>query len=251
MLRKKSSIARFLGSYPASLPRLPSAVLVVTAHWETDILKVSAGKAHSLYFDYGGFPKESYEYTYPAPGSPELATRIIALLASQGLECAADATRGWDHGVFVPMMLMFPDASIPVVSLSLYRSQDAAAHIAAGEALQSLRDEGVLIVGSGASFHNFKHMFAKDDAKKAGQRHSRLFDAWLADCVDSDLSCAERRRRLAAWASAPSAREAQPLGGAEHLMPLFTVLGAAGCGRGRRVNRDAGGNFATSEFEFL
>ncbi|CAJ1368912.1 unnamed protein product [Effrenium voratum] len=125
------------------------------------------------------------------------------------------------------MMLMFPDASIPIVSLSLYSSQDAAAHITAGEALQPLRDEGVLIVGSGASFHNFKHMFGRDDAsQKAGQRHAKLFDTWLVDSVDSELSPEERRHRLAAWASAPSAREAQPVGGAEHLMPFFTVLGA-------------------------
>ncbi|CAJ1418659.1 unnamed protein product [Effrenium voratum] len=212
LLQKQPSISKFLGSYAASLPR-PSAVLVVTAHWETDALKVSAGKSHSLYFDYGGFPKETYEYTYPAPGSPELANRIIALLANKGLECSADATRGWDHGVFVPMMLMFPDASIPIVSLSLYSSQDAAAHITAGEALQPLRDEGVLIVGSGASFHNFKHMFGRDDAsQKAGQRHAKLFDTWLVDSVDSELS-PEERRHWPPGLPRPQPARRSPLGG--------------------------------------
>lgn len=104
--------------------------------------------------------QESYAYKYPAPGSPELANRIISLLAEKGLRCTADASRGWDHGVFVPLMLMFPDASVPVVSLSLYSNQDASQHMEAGEALQRLRAEGVLIVGSGASFHNFGYFFA-------------------------------------------------------------------------------------------
>ena len=104
--------------------------------------------------------QESYEYEYPAPGSPGLANRVISLLSGKGLKCTADLSRGWDHGVFVPLMLMFPKASVPVVSLSLYSSQDAAEHMAAGEALQALRDEGVLIVGSGASFHNFGYFFA-------------------------------------------------------------------------------------------
>ena len=209
LLGKQPGIAEFLGSYAGTLPRKPTAILVVTAHWETGSqLKVSGGKALSLYFDYGGFPKatkhifggsyigginkycvsiktlalsllmsktfhiirvsfsifpvsdqESYEYTYPAPGSPELANRIISLLAEKGLRCTADASRGWDHGVFVPLMLMFPEASVPVVSMSLYSSQDASQHMEAGEALQGLRDEGVLIVGSGASFHNFGYFF--------------------------------------------------------------------------------------------
>ena len=194
LLGNQPGIAKFLGSYASTLPCKPTAILVVTAHWETGSqLKVSGGKTHSLYFDYGGFPKalsrlggasvepsahimswdffhwvvssrfqpfqESYEYTFPAPGSPELSARTISLLAEKGLKCTADSSRGWDHGVFVPLMLMFPDASVPVVSISLYSSQDAAQHMKAGEALQRLRDEGVLIVGSGASFHNFGYFF--------------------------------------------------------------------------------------------
>mmetsp|Transcript_11144 Transcript_11144/g.24516 ORF Transcript_11144/g.24516 Transcript_11144/m.24516 type:complete len:292 (-) Transcript_11144:178-1053(-) len=254
LLGKQPGIAEFLGSYAGTLPRKPTAILVVTAHWETGSqLKVSGGKAHSLYFDYGGFPKESYEYTYPAPGSPELANRIISLLAEKGLRCTADASRGWDHGVFVPLMLMFPEASVPVVSMSLYSSQDASQHMEAGEALQGLRDEGVLIVGSGASFHNFGYFFARDAAVRSkGVKHSQLFHSWLAETVQSEsVSPEERKRRCGAWAEAPGAREAQPQGQAEHLMPLFVLLGAAGYHPGRLLNAaEEADGFSMSEFEF-
>lgn len=254
LLGKQPGIAEFLGSYAGTLPRKPTAILVVTAHWETGSqLKVSGGKAHSLYFDYGGFPKESYEYTYPAPGSPELANRIISLLAEKGLRCTADASRGWDHGVFVPLMLMFPEASVPVVSMSLYSSQDASQHMEAGEALQGLRDEGVLIVGSGASFHNFGYFFARDAAVRSkGVKHSQLFHSWLAETVQSEsVSPEERKRRCGAWAEAPGAREAQPQGQAEHLMRLFVLLGAAGYHPVRLLNAaEEADGFSMSEFEF-
>jgi len=253
LLGQQPAIAEFLKGYAASLPGVPSAILVVTAHWETgSSLKVSGGSHHSLYFDYGGFPKESYEYRYPAAGSPELAKQVVALLTDKGIKCCADSSRGWDHGVFVPMMLMFPKADIPIVALSLYSSQDAAAHMAAGEALQPLRDQGVLIVGSGASFHNFEYFFARDAARAEGVNHSRRFDNWLCDTVLSEaLAEEERRSRLASWASAASAREAHPRGGAEHLMPLFVVVGAANYHNGRKVNNLAPSEgFAVSEFQF-
>lgn len=255
LLGKQPSIATFLGNYASTLSRLPTAILVVTAHWETGSqLKVSGGKTHSLYFDYGGFPEESYEYKYPAPGSPELATRVISLLASKGLRCTADPSRGWDHGVFVPLMLMFPDATVPVVSLSLYSSQDAKQHMEAGEALQPLRDEGVLILGSGASFHNFGYFFADANVRSKGVKHSQIFHAWLADTMQSEkMNAEERKHRCSAWQDAPSALEAQPRGQAEHLMPLFVVLGAAGYNPGRLVNTadHTADSLMVSEFEFL
>lgn len=256
ILGKQPGIAKFFQSYPATLPTTPSAILIVTAHWETERqLKVSGAKSHKLYFDYGGFPKESYEYEYPAPGSPGLANRVISLLSAKGLKCTADLSRGWDHGVFVPLMLMFPGASVPVVSLSLYGSQDATEHMEAGEALQPLREEGVLIVGSGASFHNFGYFFARDPTvRDRGIKHSENFHAWLADTVQSEkISQEERKRRLSSWLEAPSALEAQPRGQAEHLMPLFVVLGAAGYAPGRLLNADADQapqSFYVSEFEF-
>ncbi|CAE7679261.1 DODA, partial [Symbiodinium sp. CCMP2456] len=242
LLGKQPAIAKFLQGYPRSLPSAPAAIIVVTAHWETgSALKVTAASRHSLYFDYGGFPKESYEYQYSAPGSPDLAQQIVGLLTKKGIQCASDATRGWDHGVFVPMMLMFPKADIPLVALSLYSNQDARAHMAAGEALQPLRDQGVLILGSGASFHNFDYFFARDPAKRLeGVSHSQKFDRWLTEALTSEaLTPEERIARLSDWASAPSARDAQPLGAAEHLMPLFVVAGAAGYRPGRKINSEA------------
>lgn len=255
LLGKQPGIAKFLQGYPRSLPSAPAAIIVVTAHWETgSALKVTAASRHSLYFDYGGFPKESYEYQYSAPGSPDLAKQIVGLLTKKGIQCSSDATRGWDHGVFVPMMLMFPKADIPLVALSLYSNQDARAHMAAGEALQPLRDQGVLILGSGASFHNFDYFFARDPAKRlAGVSHSQKFDRWLTEAVTSEaLTSEERIARLSDWAAAPSARDAQPLGAAEHLMPLFVVAGAAGYQPGRKINTEANSpeSLAVSEFEF-
>eukprot|EP00439_Symbiodinium_sp_Y106_P012041 s5670_g1.t2 len=242
LLGKQPAIAKFLQGYRRSLPRAPAAIIVVTAHWETgSALKVTAASRHSLYFDYGGFPKESYEYQYSAAGSPDLAQQIVGLLAKKGVQCSTDTARGWDHGVFVPMMLMFPKADIPLVALSLYSNQDARAHMAAGEALQPLRDQGVLILGSGASFHNFDYFFARDPSRRLeGVSHSQKFDRWLTETMTSEaLTSEERMARLSDWASAPSARDAQPLGAAEHLMPLFVVAGAAGYRPGRKVNSEA------------
>ncbi|CAE8660513.1 unnamed protein product [Polarella glacialis] len=151
-------------------------------------------------------------------------------------------------------MLMFPEADVPVVALSLYGNQDAAAHIAAGEALQPLRDERVLIVGSGVSFRNFGYFFAQDTkTKEAGKKHSEDFDGWLTATIESaSLSAEERKARLTSWEQAPSARECHPRGAAEHLMPLFTVLGASGGLAGRRLqsSQSARFNFRLSNYEF-
>ena len=165
---------------------------------------------------------------YDAPGSPSVAARIRELLEAAGLGCAADGARGWDHGVFVPMMLMFPEADVPIVQLSLLRSQDAQQHLALGAALAPLRAEGVLLVGSGVSFHNFKYFFGD---QQAGRRLSRTWDEWLRQAMTAPMGAAARTDALAGWVSAPAAREAHPKGAAEHLMPAFVVAGA-GMGSG-------------------
>jgi aromatic ring-opening dioxygenase catalytic subunit (LigB family) len=249
---KQADIAAWLGSYASTLPRQPTAILIVTAHWEARQTTVSAADSHGLLFDYGGFPPETYKYQYPAPGSPGLAERVHGLLAGANQRCGLDTKRGWDHGVFVPLMLMFPEARIPVVQLSVLQSQSAAAHIAVGEALQPLRDEGVLIIGSGASFHNFGYMFSKGKERERGIAHAAAWDAWLKETVAiADIGERERCTRLASWESAPSAREAHPQGAAEHLVPLFTVFGAAGAGpAGRIVGERQGADFRSSQFEF-
>ena len=227
---------------------------VVTAHWITNPISVSSGALHPLLFDYGGFPRESYTYKYEAPGSPQLSQDIIRILAAAGLPCKADDTRGWDHGVFVPLMLMFPAASIPVVALSLHPSLDPALHIRIGEALAPLRDQGVLIIGSGASFHNFDYFFARDSKTHAqGIEHSRVWDRYLEDSLTSDkLSTGERHSRLIDWARGPSAYSCHKPGTEEHLIPLHVILGAAKEDKGRKVGGPPPDNeVILSNFEFI
>merc|ERR1712188_6479 len=241
----------FLRNYIDTLPVRPKAILMVTAHWETENATVTGGLRHPLLFDYSGFPKYTYEYTHDAPGSPELAQKVQSLLSSQSISCDIDTQRGWDHGVFVPLKLMDPSASIPVVALSLVADASPEAHIHIGEALRPLRDEDVLIVGSGASFHNFKYIFAKGHQHDVGVAHSVTFDNWLQETMTSkDITNEARMKRLAKWYHGPSARECQPAGADEHMTPLCVVLGAGGCGPARSVGAVPGVSFAHSQFEY-
>mmetsp|Transcript_66851 Transcript_66851/g.124898 ORF Transcript_66851/g.124898 Transcript_66851/m.124898 type:complete len:267 (+) Transcript_66851:198-998(+) len=251
---QQPDLAAYLSGYAAKLPAKPSAIVVVTAHWEQALPTVSTGAHPKLYFDYGGFPPESYKYTYPALGAPALAQHVQGLLQGAGMKTHTNADRGWDHGVFVPLMLMFPDASVPIVMVSCLDSQEAAAHVAMGEALRPLRDQGVLIAGSGASFHNFKTMFAVDPtARSKGEQHSRDFDGFLRETLEGSAPYDTRKATLAAWQKHPSAHEAHPKGRAEHLMPLFVCFGAAG--EASTVNADPkvtpSTGLATSHFEFV
>jgi len=214
-----ASYLRGLRDLPAEPPK---ALLVVSAHWEEAKPTVMNGASPPLLFDYFGFPKESYELTWPAPGDPALAQRVRELLEGGGFETGADAARGFDHGTFVPLKLTYPDATIPTVQLSLKRGLDPAEHLAMGRALAPLRDEGVFILGSGMSYHNMRGFGG------AGARASEAFDAWLDGAVTS--SAADRDAKLTAWSRAPSAREAHPR--EEHLLPLHVVAGAAGADEG-------------------
>ena len=201
----------------------PRAILVISAHWEESVPTVMTSSAPPLLFDYFGFPKASYELTWPAPGDPALAARVQALLEGAGFPTAKDAERGFDHGTFVPLKVAFPEARIPVVQLSLVAGLDPAVHLAMGRALAPLRDEGVLIVGSGMTYHNLRS-FGSQSAPVA-----EAFDAWLCEATTS--SPAERDRRLTAWTKAPAARLAHPR--EEHLIPLMVCAGAAGDDVGR------------------
>jgi aromatic ring-opening dioxygenase catalytic subunit (LigB family) len=197
-----------------------------------------------MLFDYYGFPEHTYRLEYPAPGSPALAARVRALLAGAGIASDEDAARGFDHGVFVPFLLMFPEADIPVVQLSLRADHDPAAHLAIGRALAPLRDEGVLIVGSGMSYHNLRRFWSTDanDVEAA-----RAFDAWLASAVEAE-DANVRDSELAAWANAPGARTAHPR--SEHLLPLMVAAGAGGGDRGARTYSDRVFGKAISAFRF-
>jgi len=234
-------MAEYLRGIADSVGTRPQAVLVISAHWEAADPTVGSAPNPPLIFDYQGFPEHTYQLEYPAPGSPELAARVRDLLTHAGIASQEDATRGFDHGVFVPFLLMYPDADIPVVQLSLRADLDPAAHIAIGQALAPLRDEGVLIVGSGMSYHNLRE-FWSDDTEPA-----QHFDAWLSDAVE-DADPASRDRKLAAWSQAPAAHAAHPR--SEHLLPLMVAAGAGGKDRGRRTYSDQVFGKAVSGFQF-
>ncbi|MFP5237731.1 MAG: DODA-type extradiol aromatic ring-opening family dioxygenase [Acidobacteriota bacterium] len=224
---------RFLEGIANALPEKPKALLVISGHWEERAFTASAARQPELIFDYSGFPDHTYKLTWPAPGHPDLAHRVAQMLRDADLPAGITETRGYDHGVFVPLKVAFPLADIPVVTLSLMHdargSFDAALHIRAGRALMPLRDEGVLIVGSGMSFHNLRAYFRPET-----QTASRAFDAWLTRAIEQTEP--ERAALLAQWETAPGARFAHPR--EEHLAPLFVASGAGGEGPGKRVFTD-------------
>ncbi len=230
----------YLSGIAASLPAPPKAFLVVTAHWEEAAVTVSVNSAPGMIFDYYGFPAHTYELSYKAPGAPDIGRRAAELLRAAGLECAEDSERGYDHGVFVPMLIVDPEAHVPVVMVSLQRDLDPGQHIAVGEALAPLRDEGVVIVGSGMSYHDLRHF-------RDGVGHdAEIFDVWLAEAAC--LPPAQRDEALRGWAAAPSGRACHPR--EEHLLPLMVAAGAAGMDVGVRDFRDIIGGKAISGFRF-
>ncbi|GAB2462526.1 MAG: DODA-type extradiol aromatic ring-opening family dioxygenase [Comamonas sp.] len=206
-----------LADMPNQLPRPPEAVLMVSAHWEEPAFTVQATPQPGMLYDYGGFPAHTYHVHYRSPGSPALAQRVAQLLQAAGLPQALDAERGYDHGMFSPMQAIYPEARIPVVQLSLRRGLDPAEHLALGRAIAPLRDEGVLIIGSGLSYHNLRAFGPQAHAP------SKAFDDWLDDTMRA--APAERSQRLVDWEAAPAARLAHPR--EEHLLPLMVAVGAA------------------------
>jgi aromatic ring-opening dioxygenase catalytic subunit (LigB family) len=214
----------YLLRFAETLEEQPRAILVISGHWEEARPTVNAGATPPLLFDYGGFPEHTYQLTWSAPGDPALAARVRDLLGRSGIESGADERRGWDHGVFVPLKVMFPAADIPTVQLSLKHGLDPEAHLAIGHALAPLREEGVLIIGSGQSYHNMRGFM--------GRRHTDLeaeaFDAWLRQAMADGNT---RDSSLIAWEQAPGARQAQPR--EDHLLPLMVAAGAASGEPGR------------------
>jgi aromatic ring-opening dioxygenase catalytic subunit (LigB family) len=219
----------FLESIQDSLPQPPKALLVISGHWEEPAFTAAAAAQPQLIYDYSGFPAHTYQLTWPAPGDPALAARISSMLHAAGLPSSTDPKRGYDHGVFVPLKVAFPEAQIPVVTLSLDQSLDPALHIAAGRALAPLRDEGVLIIASGMSFHNLRGYFQPQTAER-----SREFDSWLTSAVESPAK--QRNALLEKWRSAPFAAYSHPR--EEHLIPLMVASGAGGDAPGKRVFTD-------------
>jgi aromatic ring-opening dioxygenase catalytic subunit (LigB family) len=235
-----SGMEAFLRALPSRLPERPSAILVVSGHWETDGFAFTGADRPGLIYDYSGFPAHTYELRYDVPGAPELAARAARLLEAAGLAARVDDARGLDHGVFVPMKVAFPEADVPVVEMSVDRSLDPELHAAAGRALAGLRDEGVLIVASGMSFHNMR---GYGDTRFT--EPSAAFDTWLTESVS--LGAAERDARLRHWAEAPAGRLSHPR--EEHLLPLMVAAGAAD-GPGERVYSGQVLETAISGFQF-
>lgn len=213
---------RELGSVGAARPR---AIVVISAHWETTTVAVTSNAAPSLIFDYYGFPPHTYELSYPAPGDPALAAALCSRLRANGIAAVEDPARGFDHGVFIPFKLIYPDADIPIVQLSLHASLDPALHIRIGRALAPLRDEGVLIVGSGMSYHNMAGFMRDDGDIDASDR----FDEWLRDVCSKTGDA--RANALKGWLAAPAARDVHPR--EEHLLPLMVAAGAGADESGR------------------
>lgn len=229
----------FLRSIRTMLPAIPTAILIATAHWETTVPSFTGARRPELIYDYEGFPPETYELQYRAPGDPELAERAAALIRKSGRPARVDSHHGWDHGVFVPLKVMFPDADVPVVAMSLHASLDPTLHCALGAALRSLRDEGVLIVGAGMSYHNLRDFVAAAPA-------SYEFHDWLDDALSGDAMA--RVRRLAQWSSAPGGRASHPR--EEHLMPLMIASGAGSDSPGRRLWRGSVGPSCLAAWAF-
>ena len=233
--------AAWLRGIDATLAEKPRALLVISAHWEEDVPTVLAADAPPLLYDYYGFPKHTYELTWPAPGSPALAERVSQLLAAAGIENRKETKRGFDHGVFIPLKVAYPEAQIPTVQLALKAGLDPATHLAIGRALAPLRDEGVLIVGSGMSYHNMRGFMSA-----RGREDSEAFDAWLTAAATK--APADRDAALAKWSEAPSGRASHPR--EEHLVPLMVCAGAAGEDLGARVFDDVVMGVRVSALQF-
>ncbi|KAJ0169833.1 hypothetical protein K1T71_014439 [Dendrolimus kikuchii] len=220
------------------------AIVLVTAHWEESVVTISSGKHHDLYFDYYGFPKESYTYKYDAPGDPTLANDIHERLKKAGIKSVLDDKRGWDHGVFVPMILINPSADIPIVQISVLENQDPQEHYKLGQVLYDLRKEGVAIIGSGMSYHNMREF--RYGRYKAEVVNKEFDDFLFKTCTAEDD---KRRDGLLKWREQPGATDAHPIRAAEHFMPLIVIAGAGGKSGGERIfNWDMAGTFRLSGF---
>ncbi len=202
-----------------AIPR-PSAILVISAHWETDLPTVSSALQPETIHDFSGFPAALYQLQYPAPGAPDMAQLVVELLQQAGIHIQLNSTRGLDHGAWIPLSLMYPAAKIPVTQLSLQPNRNPAWHIALGRPLQPLREQGVLIIGSGSITHNLRAIFQHRQGDPAPQWVTEFCD-WMAEKIQAgDMDSLSNYRSLA-----PHAAQNHPTD--EHLLPLFVALGAA------------------------
>jgi aromatic ring-opening dioxygenase catalytic subunit (LigB family) len=237
-----ATLEQSLVAMVAGLPERPRAILMVSGHWETEQLHIMSSPQPGMIYDYHGFPPHTYRIVYPAHGAPDVAARAAQLLAGAGITARLDATQGYDHGTFAPMAVMYPAADMPLLQLSILKSYDPAYHLRIGRAPAPLRDEGVVIVGSGLSYHNLR-LFGL-----AGNAPSAAFDAWLSAALA--LPPEPREQALLAWEQAPYARVCHPQ--EDHLVPLFVALGAASADPATCIYHDTEvmGGVTASSFAF-
>ena len=199
----------------------PKAIVLLSAHWESADLRVASHPAPETWHDFGGFPRELYAVQYPAPGDPALAARIVQLLATHGLPAQLDAKRPFDHGAWVPLSLMYPAADIPVVQVSLPSQLGPAGLNEVGQALASLRSEGILIIGSGSITHNLRELDWQAGPESV-EPWAKAFRDWMIEKLAADDEAALHQYRQ----KAPFAVKNHPSD--EHLLPLYFARGAGG-----------------------
>lgn len=211
----------FMKVLPEQIAR-PDLILLISAHWEETVPTLLGSPNPPMFYDYYGFPPETYRVQYPAPGAPDKASKIAQMLGNAGIPSRINATRGYDHGHFIPLLMMYPQADIPTLQLSLIRGLDPEQHLQLGEALRPLLDENVLVIGSGFSFHNINAFSWRPNGKP--DPANETFQNWLI-YVNTQLAYAETRAALLKWEQAPSARYCHPR--EEHLLPLMVCAGLA------------------------
>lgn len=242
MARELAPLARSFQSMPDEIGERPSAILMISGHWEGPEYAVMHASHPPMVYDYYGFPPETYQIKYSAPGAPELAAQTADLIRAAGLPTRLDDTQGYDHGTFVPAYVMYPQADVPLFQVSMRDHYDPSEHFALGRALAPLRDQGVLIVGSGLSYHNLR-LFGP-----GAKTPSTAFDAWLTETLA--LPPKDRTAALLDWESAPHARTCHAQ--EDHLVPLFVALGAAEDAPAVRTyhQTDIRGGVTASSFRF-
>jgi aromatic ring-opening dioxygenase catalytic subunit (LigB family) len=231
----------WLASLAGTIGVTPKALVVISGHWESPELAVTGATHPPLIYDYQGFPPHTYQLRYDAPGAPALAEQIAGLLKQAGIPVGIDPARGFDHGVFIPLKVVYPDADVPIVQLSLKKGLDPRVHLEVGRALHPLREQGILIVGSGMSYHNLRG-FGDQFSEAADE-----FDEWLTNAVCAPNS-ALRNQELQQWQKASHARLAHPR--EEHLLPLMVAAGAAGEDIGRKIFSDRVMGVTVSAYQF-
>jgi aromatic ring-opening dioxygenase catalytic subunit (LigB family) len=242
MRKGMALLEKSLAAMPAELPEKPKAILMISGHWEQDDFAVMGAANPPMVYDYGGFPDFTYHIKYSAPGAPAIAARVVELLKAASLPTHLNTTQGFDHGVFAPMQIIYPQADVPLFQVAIRHDYNPAAHFALGRALAPLRNEGVLIVGSGLSYHNMRGFGPQ------GKLPSAEFDAWLNGALMA--SPEKRETMLMAWEAAPSARACHPQ--EDHLIPLMAAVGAAENEKATRVYYDQAvfGNITASSYKF-